>query len=82
MNDNNYLSVIGISRSTGEYNGTTFDNTYLHCIRPADEKKNQQGQICEIIKVKTASLDVIPELNSFIVPYYNKFGQVQSIKIV
>lgn len=82
MKDNIYLSVIGISRSTGDYNGTHFDNTYLHCIKPADESKGQQGQITEIIKVKTASLDVIPEINSFIVPYYNKFGQVQSIEIV
>lgn len=82
MNNNNYLSVIGISRSEGDYNGTHFDNTYLHCIKPADETKGQKGQITEIIKVKTTSLDVIPAINSFIVPYYNKFGQVQAIEIV
>lgn len=80
MSDNK-LSVIGISRSTGDYNGTQFDNTYLHCIKPADTTKNQKGQLCEIIKVKTASIDIMPEINSFIVPVYNRYGQVDSVTI-
>lgn len=81
MSDNK-LSVIGISRSTGDYNGTQFDNTYFHCIKPADTSKNQSGQLCEIIKVKTASIVTMPELNSFIVPVYNRYGQVQTIEVI
>lgn len=80
MNDNK-LSVIGISRSTGDYNGVSYDNTYFHCIKPCFDEKTQKGQLCEIIKVKTASIDVMPEINSFIIPVYNRFGQVQSIEI-
>ena len=80
MNDK--LSVIGISRSTGDYNGTPYDNTYFHCIKPAFDEKNQKGQLCEIIKVKTSSITEMPELNSFIIPIYNRYGQVQSIQLV
>lgn len=78
--ENNNLTVIGISRSSGDYNGTQYDNTYLYCTRPADETKNQTGLICEIIKVKTASLECVPSIGSLIVPVYNRFGQVQTVQ--
>ena len=76
------LSVIGISRSTGDYNGTEYDNTYFHCIKPANEEKGQQGQLCEIVKVKTSSISVMPQINDFIEPVYNRFGQVQTINVL
>lgn len=79
---NEKLSVIGISRSQGDYNGIEYDNLILHCIKPADETKGQKGQLCEIIKVKTSNVDIIPDINSFISPIYNRFGQVQSIEIL
>lgn len=79
---NSKFSVVGISRSVGDYNGQKFDNTYLHCIRPADVDRGQVGQICEIFKIKTSNLHTIPEINSFICPVYNKFGQVESVNLV
>ena len=75
------LSVIGIVHSVGEYEGNKYDNYVLHCIKPADAEKGQKGQLCEIIKIKASLLDEVPELNSFIIPYYDRFGRVSSIEL-
>lgn len=80
------LSVIGISRSTGTinegaYKGNPYDNTYFHCIKPANEEKGQQGQLCEIVKVKTSSITEMPRINGFIRPVYDRYGRVVSIEV-
>lgn len=43
--------VKGISRKSGDYEGNPYDNIYLHCIIPADEK-TLCGEKVESFKVK------------------------------
>ncbi len=76
-------SVIGIRHSSGSYEGKKFDNYYFHCIRPADESRGESGQICEIFeKIKASNLSDIPCFNDFIIPVYNRFGKVETVRIV
>ena len=83
---NNNLSVIGIERSSGTikdgaYKGQSYDNYKFHCIKPATQP-HQEGQLVEIVKVKASSVSTVPALGSFIIPVYNRFGQVESIQLV
>lgn len=73
--------IIGIQRKQGTYDGKEYDNYVFSVIRPADTKNNEQGSICSVIKVKTSSLDIIPNIGDTISPVYNRYGQVQSITI-
>lgn len=80
----NKYSIVGIARSTGkvlegEYKGQPYDNTLLHVIIPADESKGQVGQLCDVFKVKTSSLDFKPELGQFIIPTYNRYGKIDNV---
>lgn len=75
------LQVIGIVRKQGNYNGVDFDNTFLHCIREASTDR-ENGQICEVIKVKTSSIHTFPSIGSNIKVYYNRFGQVETYDII
>jgi len=45
------MTVIGIARKSGEYQGQNYDNFLFHCAYPADNK-DSVGQITEIVKVK------------------------------
>ena len=76
------LTVIGIQHRIGTFNNVEYDNTIFHCIREADSKKDEIGNICDVIKVKTSILQSMPCINDCIVPLYNRFGQVQSVSIV
>lgn len=76
------LTVIGIQHRKGTFNNVEYDNTIFHCIREADTKKDEIGNICDVIKVKTSNLHTMPGINDCIVPLYNRFGQVQSVSIV
>lgn len=76
-------SVIGIRHSSGNYQGKEFDNYYFHCIRPADESCGEVGQICEIFeKIKASNLEFVPQINDFIEPFYNRFGKVETVRII
>lgn len=73
-------SVIGIVHSVGEYNGNEYDNYNIHCVRPADSKKEESGQITCIIKVKASLFIENPvTVGDTVTPYYDRFGRVVSL---
>ncbi len=75
------LKVVGIVHSVGDYNGFAYDNYNLHCIRPADEKKeNELGEITEVVKVKSALFkELSVDVGSDIKVFYDRFGRIDSI---
>lgn len=73
------MLVVGIQRSKGEYNGFKFDNYKLHCLVPASSDKEQEGQLCEIVKVPVAMFEASKvTVGDEITPLYDKFGRLVS----
>ncbi len=84
------LQVKGIRRTSGTYEGNSFDNTYLHCLAPAD-RNTLTGQLVEIVKVSTYNFNAICDrlgvgINDLqdvsLRVYYNKYGNVDDFDIV
>ena len=74
------MVVVGIQRSSGDYNGIAYDNYKLHCLVPADESKQQEGQLTDVVKVpKTMFEDSDITIGSVITPYYDKYGRLTRI---
>ncbi len=75
------MLVVGIEHSFGDYNGFKYDNYKLHCLKLADEEKEQEGQLSEIVKVpkdmfQSSKITVGDE----IVPFYDKYGRLIRIE--
>jgi hypothetical protein len=70
-------TVVGIVHSKGEFNGNSYDNFNLHCVRDAKPDTEENGQITEVIKVKSElflSSDI--DVGSIVTPYYDKYGRI------
>lgn len=76
------MLVIGLARRKGEYQGNAYDNMMIYCTRPADTTKDEQGQITEVIKIKTADFPSIIDIGVEIRPIYDRFGRVVDIQII
>lgn len=48
--------VKGISRKNGDFEGSAYDNIYLHCILPPDEK-TLCGKLVEAFKMKASAFN-------------------------
>ena len=81
MNSNEW-TVIGLVRSTGEFEGFTYDNTTFHCSRPANETKGGIGSVVAAFKIKTNKLDFEPEIGQVISPYFDQFKNVDYIRLI
>lgn len=69
------MKVVGLKRSSGEYKGYNFDKIHLHCLYPADETKEQSGQLSTVIKVPKPLFDSSNiSLGDEIEPIYDRFG--------
>ena len=68
--------VIGIQHRKGTYEGKDFDNMIFSCIRPADNYKEEQGEIAALFKVKTSNLKSIPQLQEKVMPIYDQYRNV------
>lgn len=69
------MKVVGFKRSTGEYKGYNFDKIHIHCLYPADESKEQSGQLSTVIKVPIALFEQSNiSLGDEIDPIYDRFG--------
>lgn len=82
------LTVYGVTNSTGEYQGRTYNNLVFNCLKPSEKGV---GQDCEVVKVKYSNCNyalslVTGVLDEFvgrtIKADYNKFGQVETINLV
>ena len=47
------LTVVGVQRKTGTFEGNDYDNIMIHCLNDAPSKPTLCGGVCEIVKVKT-----------------------------
>ena len=75
-------TVVGIVHSKGEYNGNSYDNFNLHCIRESKPDTNEDGSITEVIKVKAdifMSSDIV--IGSIITPFYDKYGRIVQLDV-
>lgn len=75
-------TVIGWAHRVGEYQGKQYDNMVFSCLRPADELKQEQGQIAEVFKVKTSALTDPIHVGDQIRPIFNRFGQIDGIDVL
>ncbi len=89
------LTVQGITRKKGEYEGIAYDNIYLHCLNDYVAPKNHiTGQTCEILKVKAAQVGEVfggviktdadwrDLVGCKINAYYDRYGNAQQISFV
>lgn len=84
------MLVRGIKRSTGEYNGRSYDNIMIHCTAPNDGSM-LAGEPVEILKIKAPlfyeefgrlGCGELSELVGLdIRERYNKFGNVVGFDI-
>ena len=47
------MKVVGVKAKSGTYEGTAYNNVYLHCLK---DDENAEGQVCEVVKVKFSKL--------------------------
>lgn len=84
------LCVKGIKRTSGEYEGKPFDNTYLHCVASPDSA-TLVGELVEVIKVNTAKFSYICDdlgvgindlLGAKLRVFYDKYGRVDDFILI
>lgn len=82
--------VRGVKHSTGEYQGTAYDNMMIHVLAPNDGKMFC-GDPVEIIKVKTPIFNRVCQsfgiqpldlVNKEIRVHYDRYGQAFDFEIV
>jgi len=86
------MSVIGIARKSGEYEGQQYDNFVFHCAYPT-ELKNSVGQLTEVVKVRrskipecfgrdTSDNDVYALVGEDLAFGYDKYGHANQIRVI
>ena len=84
------MVVVGIQEKKGEYNGITYHNYLIHCLKDDD---NALGQISEVIKVKVSKVkeifgrameysDLDDLIGEEIRCYYDRHGNASEIRVV
>lgn len=69
--------VVGVGRSTGEYQGHSYDNVILHCLYQSDKIT---GSGVTAVKVKARVFDENPvKVNEKIDFNYDRYGNVNEI---
>ena len=75
-------TVVGIVHKVGDFNGQPYDNFNLHCVRDATPNSDEDGQITEVIKVKSdifLASDIT--VGSVVTPYYDKYGRIVQLNV-
>lgn len=84
------MKIIGIVERKGTYENNDYHNVVLHCTRP---DPYSIGEVTEIVKIKMSTHDEVfgkiyePKdwqalIGKHIIPYYDKYGRVQSIQFL
>lgn len=77
---NDGMRVVGLSASTGEYEGHDYNNTYLHC-EYTDKKVS--GYAVTKVKVRTSVfMDSPCKVGDFIDTNCDTYGRVKEIRII
>lgn len=88
------LTVKGVQRKTGKFEGNNYDNYYLHCLNDSPSKPAIAGSVCEVIKIKANQLvDVFSGqirtdddwrslVGVKIRPFYDQYGTATLIQLV
>lgn len=88
------LTVKGVSRKAGSFEGNDYDNFYVHCLNDAPSKPTIAGDACEVLKIKANRLqDVLGGLvksdadwrdliDSKIRVFYDRYGNAEQITLV
>lgn len=85
------LTIKGVQRVSGIYEGRDYDNLNLHCLNDHPSREMLNGSACEIIKVKWCDLNAV--FNGFvnnqadvsglvglaITPFYDRNGRAVRI---
>lgn len=50
------LTVIGVLRKSGTYEGHQYDNFMMHCVNDSPSDAMIAGSACEIVKIKAQNL--------------------------
>ena len=84
------MKVVGVGRSSGDYEGYKYDNFVLHCTEVPDDR-TFTGLRCVMVKVKASVFleqvmplvdgDVSRLLGLTISVSYDRFGKVQRVDI-
>lgn len=82
--------VKGIRRTSGEYEGSPFDNIYIHCIIPPDNA-TVCGELVEVFKLRTNVFNHLCDsmqvacndlIGKNIRVFYDKYGRVEDFEIL
>ena len=85
------LTVKGVQRVSGTFEGREYDNLNLHCLNDTPSREMINGSACEIIKVKWCDLlavfnglvknqaDVSSLVGLSITPFYDRNGRAVRI---
>lgn len=88
------LTIIGVQRKTGEFQGREYDNIMIHCSEDNPSTPTICGNVCETLKVKTSSIreafdglvtcdsDWRELVGQKIRPYFDRYGKVIRCELV
>ncbi len=74
------FTVLGIKRKAGEYEGRSYDNTYLHCSYFDD--KMDEGVAVTTVKVKTDYIDEPISVGDKVRFFYDRYGNAVQVDIL
>ena len=82
--------VKGIRRTSGEFDATPYDNTYIHCVVPPDNN-TLAGKLVEVFKMRSMTFNAICDdlkigisdlVGKNIRVFYDKYGRVEDFEIL
>jgi hypothetical protein len=88
------LSIIGVQRKIGEFQGKEYDNIMIHCQDDNPSTPTICGNTCEVLKVKTSQIREVFDgivkgdadwrdlIGQPIRPYFDRYGKVIRCELV
>lgn len=88
------LTLIGVQRKTGNYEGNAYDNFNLHCMNDSPQTPTICGNVCEVVKLKAVRVrdafdglvandsDWRDLIGAHIRVSYDRYGNAEHIEIV
>lgn len=74
--------VIGKQRKQGTYEGRDYDNVYLHCTCKEFLDDGFEGEMCQVVKVKSSDVPSNLTVGAVIDVQYNAQGKVASVTVL
>ena len=88
------LTVIGVQRKSGTYEGNQYDNFMMHCVNDAPSVPTIAGSVCEIVKIKALNLRAVFDglissdadwralIGSKVRVHYDRYGNPEQIEVL